>query len=83
MKLIYCPNCKDIIKLTKQYRTCLCGDSSGKYIDFVTAEIRGKAIPIAFLNTEFEGAIQCRPKEIKSLFEAFVIPENSVTVKKV
>lgn len=83
MKLIYCPKCKDIIKLTMVYRTCFCGQSSGKYLNYINAEIHGEAIPIGILNTEFQAATQCRPKEVKALFEAFVIPESSLTVKKV
>lgn len=80
MKLIYCPNCKDIVKLTKIYRTCFCGQSSGKYLDMVSAEIHGLAIPIAFVNTELESVTQCRPKT-NVYFDAFVIGEDAVTIK--
>lgn len=82
MKLIYCPNCKDIIRISKDYRGCHCGQSGGKYLDIINAEIYGMAIPIAFVNTEFESVTQCRPKN-NVYFDAFVIGEDAMTVKKV
>jgi hypothetical protein len=61
MKLLYCPECDDLIKLPlsnmlgdeTHYRCCFCGESWGRYIDVENAEYGGKAIPFGIDNNSF------------------------------
>ncbi len=65
MKLIFCPECQDIVKLQleeyktphtldrKSYRYCSCGNSWGRYTDNENAVIGGKAIPLGINNRDF------------------------------
>ena len=84
MKLIYCPVCKDIVKLTRRIRSCQCGQSSGRYKDDVNAIISGRSIPLGIDNTSFLKARLARPYHDigdGALFTAFVIPHNCDTVE--
>ena len=85
MKLIYCTECLDIVKLYSEPRKCRCGQSSGHYIDDINAEYTGKAIPIGFGNNSFDHAIKNQPNyDILGIrFYAFVIPRVCATFRKV
>lgn len=84
MKLILCPDCKDVIKLrTEETRYCYCGNSWGKYLDDPYAEIGGQAIPIGLGSSSLAFALKNRPEEDTGYgerFEAFVIPKNCKTI---
>ena len=86
MKLIFCPDCQDIVRLTTEKKTCACGKSGGYYlIDGINATVWGIAVPIGFSNDSFITALKHRPKEgLGARFEAFVIPEtcDTILVKK-
>jgi hypothetical protein len=43
MKLLNCISCQDIVLLQKEWRTCKCGKSSGRYTTAVLAEYQGPA----------------------------------------
>ena len=82
MKLILCPKCSDVIKLTESYQTCECGKSAGNYIDDLNAEIFGKAIPIGVANESFIQALRNQPESGQGkTFTAFVIPKKCPTIK--
>ena len=82
MKLFYCPNCEDVVKMTKEVRHCECGSASGFYQDDLNAIINQNAIPIGFSNRSFIDALVCRPEKGQGKeFSAFVIPEKCNTVK--
>ena len=86
MKLIYCKECKDIVRLRWWYinRTCECGLSGGHCVGYEHTEIWGEAIPLGVDKRSFWKALKERPKEGKgSLFTAFVIPEECETVEEV
>ena len=59
MKLVFCPECKDIINLIEDpyYRFCQCNKSYGRYINERVAEIGGKGIPFGICNTSFGAAL--------------------------
>jgi hypothetical protein len=58
MKLIFCEKCHDLVKLKKKMdRTCECGESGGKYVDDLNAEIWGPCYKIGFANHSFTAAI--------------------------
>ena len=59
MKLIFCPSCRDVFKLTKDPRSCSCGICSGKYNrDGKTAITNGNGICIAISNLDLKRAIK-------------------------
>jgi len=84
MKLFYCPDCHDIVKLTKDNRTCECGKCSGQYTDDVNATIVN-GIPLGFANTGFRRAVDKHNQESiwGHEFVAFVIPPNTDSVLRV
>ena len=57
MKLLICIECRDVLALRRERRTCACGRSAGRYIDRLTAEISGPSLALAFLNREFFGVL--------------------------
>jgi hypothetical protein len=77
MKLIYCPNCLDVTKLKMlELRRCDCGESWGYYLeDDLTAEIGGRAVPIAIENDKLREAVLQRPREGRGFsIEARILP---------
>ncbi len=80
MKLIYCQECGDMVKLSYELRECKCSHSSGRYLNELEAIYRGAAIPIGIENNSFVGALRNRPKiGLGKKFQAFVIPEKCPT----
>ena len=81
MKLIYCRECQDIVKLARIPRRCFCGKSGEQYQDAINATISGPCIPIGIANSAFLSAMQNRPESGQGeCFEAFVIPKKCPTV---
>lgn len=82
MKLIFCTECHDIVKLTHSKRVCSCSQSWGRYEDNINARIGGKAVPLGFANPSFVQALKSRPESGDGReFCAFVIPKVCPTVK--
>jgi len=53
MKLIFCPKCSDVVKLSneRKYRWCKCRASGGRYKkDNLNAIVTGSAVPIGLCN---------------------------------
>ena len=51
MKLLFCPECSDVIKLiVGELRSCQCGKVKGKYIDNTHAEVDGEGYSLAIGN---------------------------------
>jgi hypothetical protein len=85
MKLIYCSNCQDIVRLyIDEERFCKCGECSGAYVDRINAWYKGNhAIPLGFHNMSFSVAISSQPEEgWGENFKAFVIPKECDTFIK-
>jgi hypothetical protein len=83
MKLLQCKKCRDVFSLRMVSKTCGCGHTSGRYTDKVNAIYSGEGIPLGFKNSSFEQAKRCQPKESwGEIFEAFVIPKESLAFKK-
>lgn len=82
MKLIFCPECHDIRRLTQRKRMCTCRRSWGQYdLDGLHAAIGGLAVPLGIANPSFAKALQDRPESgLGSAFNAFVIPRVCDTV---
>jgi hypothetical protein len=82
MKLIFCWDCNDIVKLKSVLRYCECGESSGKYVDELKAEIFGPCLPLGIANSSFAEAVHNQPKiGMGKEFTAFVIQKECDTVK--
>ena len=85
MKLIYCPSCKDVVKLRHEDRTCFCGKSGGRYINNVTVEIRGEAIPLCIGWRSFLASIRNRHENnlYDSVeFKSWIPPLVSNTIRR-
>jgi hypothetical protein len=51
MKLLFCPNCSDVFKLSGEIRSCKCGMCRGKYHDdYHRAVVNGKGMSIGIDN---------------------------------
>lgn len=83
MKLIYCPECHDIIKLNYGLHECICKSSWGHYTDTLNAVYGGQAIPLGIHNKSFVQAIKNQSNSgLGERFEAFVIPRHCDTFKQ-
>ena len=94
MKLLFCPECKDVFNLTFKNKSCSCGKTYGKYVDDLNAEISKDSIPLGFANSSFLFAVRvqlmlndkeqdnpnvcCKGEE----FTAFVIPDWATSIKR-
>lgn len=59
MKLVHCTECRDLYLLWKESRNCLCGKTSGRYLDRRNAVFSGAtAVPICIDNQQFADAIR-------------------------
>lgn len=84
MKLIFCPECQDVVKLDYNGRYCKCRASFGAYEDDgLNAKIGGLAIPLGIHNGSLASALKRRPHHgLGERFEAFVIPSNCPTIEE-
>ena len=80
MKLIFCPQCYDVVKLDSMERTCKCKASYGYYEDDLNAVYGGAAVPLGFANASLVKAVRNQPDSgMGENFEAFVIPKSCPT----
>ena len=86
MKLIYCPECGDVVCLTSDPRSCQCGNCWGQYTDAVNAMVSENAVVLGFANSSFTNALKNPPTDPNGPgkeFDAFIIPNGCATVKRV
>ena len=90
MKLLYCRNCHDIVRLSHRLKSCECGLCKGMYSDERHAQYTGEfAIPVGIANESFTDAIANQPKTSNEdghsdvTFDAFVIPEDCATLERI
>lgn len=95
MKLLFCIKCGDIFNLDYELKKCKYGETSGRYIDNLNAEISGNyAQPIGFANNSFNMAMAMQRLEDDVQagkpvccdgvrFDAFFIPSSATSIKKV
>lgn len=73
MKLMFCKECYDIVKLTYELRECECGQCSGRYgPDGLQAHISGPALAMGVLNDSFTYALEKRLKDSKLWDDLYV-----------
>ena len=96
MKILMCLEWGDIFNLNYNNKNCSCGKTSGKYINELDAEIKGKCKAIGFSNGTFIKAYQIQKIEDDAQakinkpvccdgqnFGAFFIPESATSIKRV
>ena len=85
MKLIFCPECQDVLKLQMEKRECLCKKSGGCYTDKVHAEIWGLAEAIGFSNPSFTTAYSHRKSLDPTLqnFSAWIFGSTARNIKRI
>jgi len=84
MKLLLCPECADVQKLSREPRRCQCGASGGRYVDDLNAEYDGAAIPLGIHNADLARAVCEEPRAdgLGWCFVAWVIPWSAPTVRR-
>lgn len=84
MKLLYCLECHDVVRLHRKTRACECGLTGGRYVDDSQAEVFGDGVPFALQNTDFHAALTRRTDDWPGTwFRGFVIPRNADNITKV
>jgi len=94
MKLLACRKCGDIFNLTRKIKKCGCGETVGRYIDELNAEISGDCQPIGFANGSFRASFLIQQVEDKTPkkkdecckgveFTAFFIPASATSIHRV
>jgi hypothetical protein len=63
VKLIYCPYCEDLFRLTLKPRRCDCSRVGGYYLSEREAVVSGRAISVAFGNGSFQQAVSALGRE--------------------
>lgn len=87
MKLLLCLRCGDVVQMREQQRSCLCGESSGRYLeDGSTVEQTAGSISLALHNGELRDALHVyheAPGQWHPLmvFRAFVNPQCETDVR--
>lgn len=85
MKLIFCKECTDVVRLTTaDVKSCDCGKSKGQYEeDGLHAWYSGPCMPLGFANSTFLRALQNQPETgWGETFDAFVIEKDCPTFIK-
>jgi hypothetical protein len=100
MKLILCEKCSDIValRLNLGISRCFCGESGGRYVDELNAEVWGPCFKLGFANSSLIAALRAQKFEGDSKetmiygykrvtkgrdFQAFIIPESADTMKRI
>ena len=82
MKLLFCQDCKDIIRLFRERRYCKCQKVSGYYTNDTEAVFRGKPILIGIDNKSFAESIKLKNiLKTSNFFEVFVIGKDCITFR--
>ncbi len=86
MKLVQCSVCGDLFNLTGIEKQCSCGKSSGLYINGIDAWVRGPVLVLGISNPSYDKARERHNKQPNMergwRFEAFIIPKNAPTVRR-
>lgn len=86
MKLLFCKDCNDVIRMSSKVRRCKCGKTIGLYIDDVNVIYTGRyAVPLGFANSTLKHAVRHQPTKSSTgvYFTAFVIPKECDTFRRV
>ena len=87
MKLLFCPECSDVIKLSYKKRFCFCKKSYGYIKDEITgvcdvAYINSVGMPLAIDNNDLVRAFNSRKTEDSAwVIKAWVLPMSMQVCK--
>ena len=82
MKLIFCKDCQDVIKIDRDMRTCKCGKAKAYLTDHINAIVNDHAIVLGFSNPSLANAFKIKPTiHFGSRFEAFIISKEAKSIK--
>lgn len=85
MKLVFCPECNDMVNLVATKRSCECGQSSGTMFANGKAVIEGKGKAIGVPTFSLLSALRRKPRkgELGEPFKGFVLSDacQAVTYK--
>lgn len=80
MKLLYCRECRDVVKLYPQFRPCKCGASTGRYIDDHRVEIFGQG-EVLGVDTRVLAQINHTPRQGK-YFKGYVFGRYDAEIRR-
>jgi hypothetical protein len=87
MKLLLCLACGDVVQMRPELRTCICGESSGRYLeDKSTVEQTEGSVSLALHNHDLRAAIEALSESPNAwhplmVFRAYVNPVSEPDVK--
>lgn len=86
MKLLLCPECWDVVRMHPEPRTCMCGASSGHYVDNELVEQTRGSISIALHNHDLRAALEAFGQSPDAwhplmVFRAYVNPRSEPDVR--
>lgn len=74
MKLLFCPQCHDVVQMRMETRACLCGASRGRYLaDRSTVEQTAGSLSLALHNHDFAQAREVYAQNTESWSPFFVM----------
>lgn len=83
MKLLFCTECTDLVRLFGgPLRPCKCGQSSGRYLDERRVEISGPSVVLGVDNTGFEAAYRRWQEEDSATTATHFLPSGSPNVER-
>jgi hypothetical protein len=83
VKLLYCLDCQDVVRLFSEERACKCGKVRGRYLTNTKAEHTG-GVKLAFNNLELVEALRdSRHTDHRCHFQAFVCPIDTLNFTRV
>ena len=99
MKLFLCEKCADVVSLRVGFdRSCDCGQSGGRYVNNLDAEVWGPCMVLGFANSSLTKAYRAQKHLGDSSekmmydgitvamgrpFDAFIIPESANSIKRI
>lgn len=83
MKLLFCKSCTDIVRPLREWKPCLCGESSGRYTGEFSFEYKGPAVLIGIHNSRLFELLQDWPEDFTEGVLAWAIPNNHEDIEKV
>lgn len=86
MKLLLCLECGDVVRMRPESRTCVCGKSSGRYVDDEVVEQTAGSVSLALHNHDLRAALDALIQQPDSwhplmVLRAYVNPQCEPDVR--
>jgi hypothetical protein len=84
MHLIFCPFCKDMVRLTPRHRQCKCGKYAGREIDGLVIEVAPTNAIVCCVDEKVLGEAQARLPYLDDTvpIRAHLVPNSSEFVQR-